>query len=184
LIEISLSSARLRSRSTADHTTTTTGGTGDDARSEPLDRTSVDQPEILSDRLRRALTTKAARRALAERDITTVYRLLTQAGISQRQIAQLTGQSQSEVSEVLKGRRVMAHDVLVRIAQGLEAPRAWMGVAYDDGAESADPAVGEEVLDEHETVPSRPRTSRRMQPSWAAWGNSIPRASVVQVDHR
>lgn len=30
----------------------------------------------------------------------------------------------------------------------------------------------------------RPRTSRRMQPSWAAWGNSIPVASVVQVDHR
>lgn len=100
------------------------------------------KPEILSDRLRHALTTEAARRALAERDITTVYRLLTQAGISQRQIAQLTGQSQSEVSEVLKGRRVMAHDVLVRIAQGLEVPRASMGHAYDDGAESADPVSG------------------------------------------
>jgi hypothetical protein len=32
------------------------------------------------------LTTTAARRALAERDITSVYRLLTQADISQRQI--------------------------------------------------------------------------------------------------
>jgi hypothetical protein len=32
------------------------------------------KPEILSDRLRHALTTEAARRALAERDITTVYR--------------------------------------------------------------------------------------------------------------
>lgn len=74
--------------------------------------------------------------------------MLTQAGISQRQIAQLTGQSQSEVSEVLKGRRVLAHDVLVRIAQGLEVPRASMGLAYDDGAESADPTVGEEVLNE------------------------------------
>ncbi|MDQ4092776.1 MAG: helix-turn-helix domain-containing protein, partial [Actinomycetota bacterium] len=94
------------------------------------------------------LTTTAARRALAERDITSVYRLLTQADINQRQIAQMIGQSQSEVSEVLKGRRVMAYDVLVRIAQGLDIPRAWMGLAYDDSAESAGPAVGEEVVDE------------------------------------
>lgn len=47
---------------------------------------------------------------------------------SQRQIAQLTGQSQSEVSEILKGRRVMAYVVLVRIAEGLGVPRAWMGL--------------------------------------------------------
>jgi hypothetical protein len=60
----------------------------------------------------------------------------------------MIGQSQSEVSEVLKGRRVMAYDVLVRIAQGLDVPRAWMGLAYDDSAESAGPAVGEEVVDE------------------------------------
>ena len=87
----------------------------------------------LSDRLRHALTTTVGRRALAERDIPTVYRLLTQTGISQRQIAQLTGQSQSEVCEVLKGRRVMAYDVLVRIAEGLGVPRGWMGLAYDEG---------------------------------------------------
>jgi len=105
--------------------------------------------DTVSDRLRRSLTTKAARRALAERDITTVYRLLTQDDISQRQIAQLTGQSQSEVSEVIKGRRVMAYDVLLRIAQGLDIPRAWMGLAYDDEvAKSATPAVGKEVVDE------------------------------------
>lgn len=53
----------------------------------PWTRSASTKPEILSDRLRPALTTEAARRALAERDITTVYRLLTQAGISQRQIA-------------------------------------------------------------------------------------------------
>ncbi|MGH3972920.1 MAG: helix-turn-helix domain-containing protein [Pseudonocardiaceae bacterium] len=111
-------------------------------------RPAPGKQDTLSDRLRRALTTTAARRALAERDITTVYRLLTEADISQRQIAQRTGQSQSEVSEVLKGRRVMAYDVLVRVAQGLEVPRSWMGLAYDEGAESMDPAVGEEVIDE------------------------------------
>jgi transcriptional regulator with XRE-family HTH domain len=114
----------------------------------PPTRPAPSKQDPLSDRLLHALTTTAARRALAERDITTVYRLLTQADISQRQIAQMTGQSQSEVSEVLKGRRVMAYDVLVRVAQGLKVPRSWMGLAYDEGAESKDPAVGEEVIDE------------------------------------
>lgn len=104
--------------------------------------------DTLSERLRHALTTTAARRALAERDISTVYRLLTQADVSQRQIALMTGQSQSEVSEIVKGRRVMAYDVLVRIAQGLEVPRSWMGLAYDEDAEFTDPAVGREVIDE------------------------------------
>ncbi|MCA1705546.1 MAG: helix-turn-helix domain-containing protein, partial [Actinobacteria bacterium] len=116
--------------------------------SHPPTRPTSSNQDILSDRIRHVLTTTAARRALTERDITTVYRLLTQADISQRQIALMTGQSQSEVSEVLKGRRVMAYDVLVRIAQGLDVPRAWMGLAYHEGAESADPAVGEEVVDE------------------------------------
>lgn len=114
----------------------------------PSARPALKRQDALSDRLRHVLATETARRALAERDINTVYRLLTDTDISQRQIAQLTGQSQSEVSEVLKGRRVMAYDVLVRIAQGLEVPRAWMGLAYDEGAESTDPAAGEEVVDE------------------------------------
>ncbi|RJQ73228.1 XRE family transcriptional regulator [Pseudonocardiaceae bacterium YIM PH 21723] len=72
------------------------------------------------------------RDALARRDISTVYRLLRRVGVSQRQIAALTGQSQSEVSEILKGRQVMAYDVLARIADGLEIPRGYMGLAYDE----------------------------------------------------
>ncbi|HEV2780334.1 MAG TPA: helix-turn-helix transcriptional regulator, partial [Actinophytocola sp.] len=59
------------------------------------------------------------RSALAAREVSTVYRLLRRTGVSQRQIAALTGQSQSEVSEILKGRQVMAYDVLARIADGL-----------------------------------------------------------------
>jgi transcriptional regulator with XRE-family HTH domain len=114
----------------------------------PPTKPALSKHDPLSDRLRHALTTTTARRALAERDITTVYRLLTHAGISQRQIALLTGQSQSEVSEILKGRRVMAYEVLLRIAQALDIPRAWMGLAYDEDATSTDPAVGEEVIDE------------------------------------
>ncbi|ASO17720.1 transcriptional regulator with XRE-family HTH domain [Actinoalloteichus hoggarensis] len=73
------------------------------------------------------------REALLKREISTVYKLLRKNGISQRQIAAATGQSQSEVSEILKGRQVMAYDVLVRIADGLGVPRGFMGLAYDEG---------------------------------------------------
>jgi len=56
-------------------------------------------------------------RILAERDIGALYRALNDAGVTQRQIAELTGQSQSEVSETLSGCRVLVYDVLVRIAE-------------------------------------------------------------------
>ncbi|GAA3805159.1 helix-turn-helix transcriptional regulator [Sphaerisporangium flaviroseum] len=80
------------------------------------------------------------RQALAQRDIATVYLLLQRVGVSQRRIAALTGQSQSEISEILNGRQVMAYDVLVRIADGLCVPRGYMGLAYDDASEGmADP---------------------------------------------
>src|SRR5262245_4319233 len=70
------------------------------------------------------------RRALAIRDISAVYRGLRDVGISQRQIAALTGQSQSEVSEIHNGRQVMTYDVLVRIAEGLGIPRELMGLSW------------------------------------------------------
>ena len=72
------------------------------------------------------------RNALAAREVGTVYRFLRRNGVRQRQIAAMTGQSQSEVSEILKGRQVMAYDVLVRIADGLGVPRGYMGLAYDE----------------------------------------------------
>jgi transcriptional regulator with XRE-family HTH domain/tetratricopeptide (TPR) repeat protein len=72
------------------------------------------------------------RNALAAREVSTIYKLLRRNGVSQRQIAAMTGQSQSEVSEILKGRQVMAYDVLVRIADGLGVPRGYMGLAYDE----------------------------------------------------
>ncbi|MGH3772518.1 MAG: transcriptional regulator [Pseudonocardiaceae bacterium] len=77
------------------------------------------------------------KRALADRDISSVYRLLRRVGISQRHIAALTGQSQSEVSEILKGRQVMAYDVLVRISGGLGIPRGYMGLSYDPAIETS-----------------------------------------------
>jgi len=73
------------------------------------------------------------RRALARHDLKTVFRLMQRYGISQRQIAALTGLAQSDVSIILCGRRkVIAYAVLERVAEGLELPRGWLGLAYDD----------------------------------------------------
>jgi transcriptional regulator with XRE-family HTH domain len=84
------------------------------------------------------------RQALAARDISAVYRALRNAGISQRQIAKSTGQSQSEVSEIFKGRQVMVYDVLVRIAEGLGIPLEYMGLSYgDSGTYSGDATVAD-----------------------------------------
>jgi tetratricopeptide (TPR) repeat protein len=96
------------------------------------------------------------RTALAGRDISTVYRLLRRVGVSQRQIAAMTGQSQSEVSEILKGRQVMAYDVLARIADGLGIPRGFMGLAYDEAtATSVVGPPGGEQAEEDESVKRR-----------------------------
>src|SRR5262244_3990631 len=72
------------------------------------------------------------RAVLARRDIGALYRWLYRQGVSQRRIAELVGQSQSEVSEILAGRQVLAYDVLARIADGLGVPRGYMGLAYDE----------------------------------------------------
>ncbi|MGH4005688.1 MAG: helix-turn-helix domain-containing protein, partial [Pseudonocardiaceae bacterium] len=96
------------------------------------------------------------KRVLVDRDISSLYRLLRRVGISQRQIAALTGQSQSEVSEILKGRQVMAYDVLARISDGLGIPRGYMGMAYDDA--TATSMVGppdDALVEEDESVKRR-----------------------------
>src|SRR5262245_28400182 len=85
---------------------------------EPLDPQLWDRPQL--------------RGALARRDISEVYRLLGAAGVSQRQIAALTGQNQSEISDIAQGRQVQAYDLLARIADGLGIPRGYMGLAYTD----------------------------------------------------
>jgi hypothetical protein len=84
------------------------------------------------------------RAALAARDVGKVYRLLGRLGVSQHQIAQLTGQSQPEVCEILKGRKVRDVWVLERIADGLGISRARMGLSYgDDGPDT--PSVEKDV---------------------------------------
>ena len=106
------------------------------AGSEPpsIDPRLYDRPEV--------------RPILAERDIGGLYRALNDAGVPQRRIAELTGQSQSEVSEILKGRRVLSYDLLVRITDGLGIPRERMGLSWwgPDGTHAGpDGAYGGEV---------------------------------------
>jgi transcriptional regulator with XRE-family HTH domain len=99
------------------------------------------------DALDPALLDRADVRAtLAARDVGAVYRLLKESGVTQRQIAQLTSQSQSEVCEIIKGRQVRDVQVLERIADGLGVSRAWMGLSY--GEQESDSPPAEEDLDE------------------------------------
>ncbi len=93
-------------------------------------------PEFLDD--------DEVRAVLRARDIGALYRLLKRLGVSQRQIAGLTGQTQSEVCEILGGRQVLNVRVLERIADGLGIPRARMGLSY--GETGPDPApIAQEV---------------------------------------
>ncbi len=78
-----------------------------------------------------------ARAVLTARDVGGVYRLLQRDGVTQREIARLTGQSQSEVSEILRGRQVRDVTVLERIVDGLEVPRSFMRLS--GGADGAYP---------------------------------------------
>jgi SAM-dependent methyltransferase len=50
----------------------------------------------------------AARQALAHREITTVFRILRDAGVSQTWLAHATGQQQSEISEIISGCQVQS----------------------------------------------------------------------------
>ena len=63
------------------------------------------------------------RRALEERDIGRVYRILRRLGFTQNRLGTLTGQSQPEISAIMNGRIVVAVVVLARIADGLGMSR-------------------------------------------------------------
>lgn len=69
-------------------------------------------------------------RALERRDVAAMFGFLRRRGVAQRTLADLTGLAASEVYEVSKGRRIMAYDVLCRIADGLGVPRGRMGLAF------------------------------------------------------
>jgi transcriptional regulator with XRE-family HTH domain len=105
------------------------------------------------------------RQALAARDLATVFRLLRGGGTSQRTIAALTGLAPSEVYEIGRGRRVMAYDVLCRIADGLGVPRGYLGLAYD-----SETAAFVSATPRTTSTRWRPcsRTPRRSPSAWTA----------------
>ena len=71
------------------------------------------------------------RKILAAHDICALYQVLKdEVRLTQRQIAELAGQSQSEVSEILAGRKVLSYALLVRIADRLAVPRELMGLSW------------------------------------------------------
>jgi transcriptional regulator with XRE-family HTH domain len=107
-------------------------------------------PDLLNESIRYNLPvdlTLGMLNACAERDIGTLFRLLADSGVPQRRIGELVSMSQSEVSEILSGRKVMGYAVLERISEGLGIPRGLMGLAYD---EATTEPVGEEVDEEVE----------------------------------
>jgi tetratricopeptide (TPR) repeat protein len=72
------------------------------------------------------------RRALRDHDLAWVFHKLKGCGYTQRNIGELTRQSQSEISDIMGGREVLAYSVLQRIADGLRIPRGYMGLgSYD-----------------------------------------------------
>ena len=85
--------------------------------------------------IRECLADEIARRYLARRDMAGVFKVLRRYGVPQRRIAALTGQSQSEISEILGGRRVVSVEVIGRIVDGLGVPRGWIGLAHDEDTE-------------------------------------------------
>jgi transcriptional regulator with XRE-family HTH domain/tetratricopeptide (TPR) repeat protein len=95
-----------------------------------------------------------ARAALGERDVCAVYRLLQREGVSQREIARRTGQSQSEVSDIVAGRAVRDVRVLERICDGLSVPRELMrlsggaAIAYAEEVSADEVSVGAGEVDE------------------------------------
>jgi hypothetical protein len=58
-----------------------------------------------------------------------VYGHLHRAGYSENQIGSLTRQSQSEVSAIIHGRRLMAYQVIDRVITGLRIPRCLVAMA-------------------------------------------------------
>jgi transcriptional regulator with XRE-family HTH domain len=89
-----------------------------------------------------------------------LYRILAaEAGVSQRQIAALIGQSQPEVSEIVSSRRrVESYQLLVRIAESLGIPREFMGLSWwgPDGAYCGEARVVESPEEDGGDAPPCP----------------------------
>lgn len=114
------------------------------------------------------------RAALARHDFGTVYRVLVdEAGLSQRRIAGLTGQAQSEVSEIMSGRQVTTYAVIERIVTGLGIPAELAGVSWR-GRCGADAYPGDVTVAEPEGAENMLRRHLFALGATAAFGAPIP----------
>ena len=113
------------------------------------------------------------RRALRDHDLALVFHKLKGCGYSQRSIGELTRQSQSEISDIMGGREVLAYPVLLRVADGLGIPRGYMGLGnydYDEHTAVEDAlTVGVTTLDEAEEIRSALRHAAEVM-----MGTSLP----------
>lgn len=102
---------------------------------EPLQPIARQRPkDRLPDAMIRLIDDPLMVTALRTHDISTVFSLLQQRGVGQREIGRYTKQLQPEVSEITRGRSVRQYDLLARIARGLGVPRERMGLAYSADA--------------------------------------------------
>jgi transcriptional regulator with XRE-family HTH domain len=72
---------------------------------------------------------QSLRAALREHNIGYLFKVLQHHRVSQRTIARMVGMQQSEISEILAGRRVRQYEALLRICLGLRIPRHLMGLS-------------------------------------------------------
>ena len=137
----------------------------------PVDPRLFDSPEM--------------RATLGERDIGALFRAVKATGVSYRTIAALVGMSQSEVSEIISGRRVHSYNVLVRIAQGLGVPRERLGLAYSDGphatAYDGDDGAAASEVDEAMQRRRFLNAVMGMVPA-AVWGFVVPPEKLTPMD--
>ncbi|MGH3824551.1 MAG: helix-turn-helix domain-containing protein [Pseudonocardiaceae bacterium] len=94
------------------------------------------------------LTRPKVHAALASHDIGALFQLLSEHGWTQREIARATGMQQSTVCEIVKGRRVIGFQLLVRIADGLGIPRELMRLGPDEGSAYAGGGTATELAEE------------------------------------
>ncbi len=74
------------------------------------------------------------RAALAGREFGPVFDAVhAEAGLSYREIGRRTGSHESVIDAIRKGRIVEHYDVLVRIAEGLDIPREFLGISFGAG---------------------------------------------------
>ena len=135
------------------------------------------------------LDSDEVRAAVTALDIGALYRLVQRLGVSQRQIADLTGQSQSEVCAILNnGRQVSNVFVLRRIADGFGISWARMFLGYGEKGPQA-PSTEEEVAEDVKrrvvlaAVMGQPFLSLRGEPITLGLPSDDPLPSRLSMAH-